>query len=220
MKKVSKTKRNIIILIITIIYFMYIYYYYNEINFYTFAKHTVGSLNLASNEIRQFINIIIKNTKMITTVAFMMSLYIIIKYTNINKLILSLKSIQTPNIKLETNSVKELIEEDKKCSNNESVESSTEPNNNIRNKILNILIDNPEIIEIVELFINNATSIDIPLNRVPLRYKINCIDELFDKEFHSNSIRIKSIKESIKKELISVYNELLEKGLIYTELNN
>ncbi len=227
------TSKNIkitpIFIFLLVIYSMYIYYYYGVINFDSIIKHTVGSINLFCNDIKYLMNYIFADSKSLNTLIFTVGIFCIIRFTNINFLLKDVNYFEAPNIKFGINKdIQDSSEDNVEIKDIEPINSQIFSSNinsdikedmlinsNIREDILKILIDNQEIIEIIELFINNPRDVIIPGNLIPSRYKMECIDKLFYWKMKPGAIKLIGIKKDIAPYLIDTYQELKNQGFIY-----
>ncbi|MDO7206283.1 hypothetical protein Q5M85_21455 [Paraclostridium bifermentans] len=82
---------------------------------------------------------------------------------------------------------------------------------------MQIILDNPNIVDVIEKILKNSRRYTIPLNLIGSKYKLETISQLFNYEIKSNSVIIKSIKSDISVLLIDVYTDLKTRGLIYSE---
>lgn len=226
----SKRSRQIIVgivvFIIVVVYFMYIYYYYNDITINTFIKHTVGSLNLLGKYIRLLLGKIMGNSVAINIIVIIPLLMLIGKKINVENLINSLTNIEIGVLKISKDGIKELKQE--KDENVEKTKEKTEEGYKHGNckvssqnideaKILQLILDNPDIVNLIDKFIKKSRGITIPIQLIGVKYKLDIIAQLFNYEIKNNSVRIISIKEDIEVVLIEVYTDLKRKGLIYNE---
>ena len=202
-----------------IVYFMYIYYYYSEITIQSFINHTVGSINILSENIMKIVYKILSYKEAI----IMISVIIIIKYTAVKEILENITNLEAGSVKVALNKLdaESKLEEIKKDSENEvsdNIDNKVKEINfkNKKIKIMKLIIDNPEIIEIIDKFMKNSRRIEIPMKLINNRYNIETISELFNYEYKSNSVKITGIKEEIKSALLDVYLEFKEKKIIYS----
>lgn len=222
--KKNKWIISFILCITIIIYFMYIYYYYGSITWKSFIKHTVISINLLGKYIRVIIDKIMSNSVALNIIVATPLLIWIGNKINIQALINSLTNIEIGSIKVVKEGVKELKKE-----NDESVEQMKDKcgkvpreNESLENKekkseILQLILDNPNLVGLIDKFLNKSRGVSIPISLIGYDYKLEDISKLFNYEIRNSSVRINSIKKDIEVLLIEVYNDLKRRGLIYSE---
>lgn len=238
-KKMSKKNKIIsgtsLIIIVICIYLMYIYYYYDKITAETFIKHTVGSMNLAGRYIRLLIGKLMENQSAVNIIVVTPLLMLLGKKIDITELIKSLRNIEMGPFKAQLEGVKGVQQEHeenaKKIKNEiskdnngngqqESVEKNLKEcleNEEKKSKILQLILDNPNIVNVIERFLSNSRGYTIPMNLIGIKYKLDTISQLFNYEIKNNSVKIISIKKDMAVELIDVYTDLKNRGLIYSE---
>lgn len=234
MSKKNKIITSMILIILTVIvYLMYIYYYYEEITLETFIKHTVGSMNLLGRYIRLLIGKLMTNTTAVNIIVLTPLLIYIGRKIDITEFIKSLRNIEMGPFKAQLEGLKEVQKEHEENVEKIKTEISKDDtkhqkilekdlqerleNEEKKSKILQLILDNPNIVNVIERFLKNSRKYTIPLNLIGVKYKLETISQLFNYEIKSNSVIIKSINDDIAPLLIDVYTDLKNKGLIYSE---
>lgn len=230
MSRRNKITASISLIILTIIvYLMYIYYYYDKITLETFIKHTVGSLNLLGRYIRLLIGKLMANSTAVNIIVLTPLLICIGRKIDIAEFIKSLRNIEMGPFKAQLEGVKEVQKEHEENVKKIKTEISQDDikqekdlkerleNEEKKSKILQIILDNPNIVDVIEKILKNSRRYTIPLNLIGSKYKLETISQLFNYEIKSNSVIIKSIKSDISVLLIDVYTDLKTRGLIYSE---
>lgn len=227
----SKDKKQKIILslsfiILGIIYFMYMYYYHKEITIDSFITHTVRSINILVNDIKYVINKLLSYKEVLHTCVIAISIIIIIKDTHVGSILKNITNFEAGPVKiglvgLDKENAESKLEEIKQDSEHEHINETNNSTKDLcfeRNKIniMELIIENPEIVEIIEKFIKNSRATVIPINLIHSRYKIEIIDVLFNWEHKPNSIKITSVKEEMYTALVDVYAEFKSKNIIYS----
>lgn len=88
--------------------------------------------------------------------------------------------------------------------------------NKLKSEIIAILLDNKEIVNYLNAFINNNTKrILVPKNMIPDKILMAPLERLFLYELGVNSIKLLGIKPDIYSIVVKTYDELLSKGIIY-----
>lgn len=228
-------------LLAVVVYFMYIYYYYKEITIDTFIKHTVGSLNLLGRYIRFLLGKIMGNSVAINIIVITPLLIFIGKKINIEAVINSLTNIEIGVLKISKEGIQQLKQEKvdlkkeetkeeiqqlkqekvylkkEETKGVENVNNEESLQNNEESKILQLILDNPDIVNLIDKFIKKSRGVTIPIQLIGVKYKLDVIAQLFNYEIKNNSVKITSIKEDIEVTLVEVYTDLKRKGLIYVE---
>lgn len=212
-------------IICVFIFTMYVFHYYKQISLQSVIAHLVVCINIictfCGQVLYKFLNVITTPdvTKVIIITAFLMFLF---KGTSIDEIIKIIKNIEVKGVKIEMKEIeKTKKKEEKKI---EDLKHEEGQNNELiiahnRIKLMQIIIDNPIMAKWIYKYINRSTrSISIPLNLIPDVISIDVISQVFDYEIKSNSIKLTGIKLDLKPTVIEVFNELINKGIIYPEV--
>lgn len=225
MKKLLKKIVCIIILIgMFIISFLgFTKYYYKSITFSTLLKSFIVFSNCVLNYTIKFLKILVYNfftaNNIKIALIIVAIIYVIDKYELIS-LINNISSFQFKDFKVETNKVKDIknSEQEKldKLKNKDEKDEKKINESKNRLKLIEIMIDEPYIVEIISKFLNKRMkSLTIPWSEFKDKTSISSIGKIFDYEIKADSIKIKKIKNNIKDELAQVYSELINNGVIY-----
>lgn len=206
-----------------IIYLMYIEYYYDSIVLKSFVSHTVVSLNIVldflKNTVIALINSINDSVLKLAILSIIV-IYAIDKF-QIMKLLNRIVSVEVKDVKIEMQKIQEKKDEEEKKIERLKLENQSESNSSEienaekRNKVMQVIIDNPNIVNIISMFINKGMrSVSIPMNLIPFKYKLEVISVFFEYKVKSGSIRIFKFREEIEPIVVDIFNELIAKNIV------
>lgn len=221
------------VILYVILNLFYISYYYNEITF----KHVIAHIVVECNIILGFLLIFCKN--LVSTLLdqnifkieliLMFLIYILKKYDIMNDILMIVRLIRKIGINGIEIEMKE-IEKDLESENNKINQFEGQANlntkeeeelSNAKNKqmFLQLLVDNPNIAELVDEYVNfGYKKFRIPRNQIPMKYRLKDIQKIFLVESSGSTIKILGMKPELEETVIEVFNDLVEKRIIYSKL--
>ncbi|MBD5643174.1 hypothetical protein HYH96_04610 [Clostridium botulinum] len=207
----------------SILYFLsVIKYYYDKITFKLILQQFIILNNCILNYINKFLEIFIKNCFTSSNIKIALIIwsiiYIVDKY-NLIDLIKNISSFEFNGLKIESKNLKEIFDSTKKQM--EALENEPKKNNEKieqnKNKLdlIQIMIDDPYIVELINIFINKKIkSKIIPLKVLKCNSSIYSIGKIFEYDIRADSIKIKNIKDDVKDEIVQVYSDLVSNCMI------
>lgn len=231
----NKKKMLIIICIYIGISLMYIYHYFaisidNIIEYFILTINTL--LKLGYN-ISLKISILLLDENIFKLI-FISSIviYLVQKNDVINKvfgvidklleIIKLIKKVDINGVEIVMDDLKNNLDEQsnlvENMESNQSDFSQEQINDaKLKETILQVMVDCPNIVVLIDKFLNSSSKlIRIPRNSIPSKYKSTDISKIFDVEITGSTLKIKNIKKDRECMVMDIFNELLEKGIIYS----
>ncbi|NFH90905.1 hypothetical protein FDA33_11965 [Clostridium botulinum] len=230
MKKEITLKINTIIksiLIISILmFFIYTNFYYGNISIKTLQTHLIVCSNILIKFVYRCLNAMItsvlteSNVKVV--IISIVSIFILYKF-DLKKLLSRITMFQMGDyLKVETSvsnilenmnekeeTKLEMLKQEKSTSSNKYEEEEKKEELKLsmkRIELIQLLVDEPYIVKILERFINkNMKSLTIPNNILKKNTSITSIGKIFDYKVGANSTKVLSVKDEIKDIICEIY---------------
>lgn len=227
MKKNKMIIKGLIFLIIILYYVAFVKYNYGRISFYNmyiqFMICTSNIIEYSIYEFGQFISIILtEGIVKILVISFVIMLFVEkFELQDVVKTIVNLKvgpDGVTIERKLESlkKTEEEAIENIRK--NTEASDKENEiAKSEEKIRIIEMMIDNPYLVEILNKFINkHVGALTIKFSKLTEKHlNMEILKKIFDYKLNPKSVTINSIKEEVFDVVIEVFTELSENGAIY-----
>lgn len=209
--------------IVLIINLIYIIRYFNDISVKNIIIYLVGLTNIIMYLLYDFyieLRNVILNEEIFKCIIIIIGIYILIGKLDLVELLKSIRNIDINGVNISMEGlIKEKQEEDNKV---QTMGNANEDEVNLskrKSEIIELMIDNTYMVQLINRYINkSAKSITVPRNIIPNTITLEAISRIFEYQIKSNSIKINRIKVEIEPILIDVFNELVQKGIIYPKV--
>lgn len=209
--------------IVLIINLIYVIRYFNDLSIKNIIIYLVGLINITMYLLYDFyieVRNVILNEEIFKCIIIIIGIYILIGKLDLVELLKSIRNIDINGVNISMEGlIKEKQEEDNKVqtigdSNKDEVNLSKR-----KSEIIELMIDNTYMVQLINRYINKSVkSITIPRNIIPNTITLEAISRIFEYQIKSNSIKINRIKVEIEPILIDVFNDLVQKGIIYPKV--